>query len=225
MEPSIIRFSLVVDPPAAPTVNMALDEELAAGVREGSVPATLRLYRWNQPAISLGRRQQPDDLPPSILKERLPLVRRPTGGGAVIHRLDELTYAFCTSHSDLPPGVLLREMPRFLHRSLLEIVVSRHWIPAEDLHVIESNRSGPAALCFLYPVCGDLLYLGRKVAGAALRVWRDGILVQGSIQGFPVGFDQLVDAFVSLCQGGVRYETNPSFHPLHRCRREGPSLC
>ena len=194
------RPRVITDPPGEPQSNMDRDESLAESVRRGGFPPTLRLYGWTRPAISLGRRQQPDDLPPAILKRSLPMVRRPTGGGAVLHDLDELTYAFCAGRAHLPQGLVYRQLPVLLHRSLVRLLVDRGWVAEGELQVAGRDPSGPAPLCFSAPACGDLLYHGRKVAGAALRVWKEGILLQGSIQGLPIRRDRLVEAFLSLSE-------------------------
>ncbi len=146
-------------------------------------PPTLRIYGWKRPALSLGRRQKPDDLPPEVLRMGLPMVHRPTGGGAVIHRLDELTYAIAVPR---PGAVPLSQMPVLFHQFLRDELVRRGLVPAEELRVVCVRREEPFSLCFNAPTCGDLLHQGRKVAGSALRAWKEGVLIQGSIQDFPV---------------------------------------
>lgn len=169
---------------------MRLDEEMAAEVRAGRSPATLRVYGWNRPTLSLGRTQAPASLRRLGLPA-LPRVRRPTGGGAVVHRLDELTYAAAIPAFSLA-GARLREVPQRIHRFLLSRLLLEGQLNASDLSVAEAGPKGPFPLCFDAPVEGDVLFRGRKVAGSALRVWKEGILIQGSIQGLPVDRELLV---------------------------------
>ena len=183
-----------MDPPGDPIANMKADCALVQAVREDSALAILRIYRWNQPALSIGRRQSVEDLPSVFREAQSVLVRRPTGGGAVLHRLDELTYAFAISRGVLPAHISIREIVGVLHRSLRRELIARKDFSVGDLTVVEQDAPGPATFCFSAPVRGDLMFQGRKVAGAALRVWRDAILVQGSIQGLTVGQDQLSEA-------------------------------
>ena len=197
---------------------------MADSVRLGRLPPTLRLYGWPGRAISLGRRQRPEDLPSGILQENLPLVHRPTGGGAVLHDPDELTYAFCAARLDLPFGLSVRQIPGWFHRSLRRILVERGWVSGDDLQVVKQDPAGPSPLCFTAPACGDLLFRGRKVAGSALRVWKEGILLQGSLQKFPVDRDRLMEAFTLMDERGFCDEETDSFPPFHRCSREGSSL-
>ena len=126
---------VLIDPPMEPAANMARDEELAEEVREAQAPAALRIYRWNQPAISIGRRQNPDDLPADLMARGLPLVRRPTGGGAVLHRVDELTYALATRREFVPRHLPVREFSRRIHQNLRDELVRSRALASEELQV------------------------------------------------------------------------------------------
>lgn len=197
---------------------MRWDEELALGVRRGNAPPTLRIYRWDGPAVSLGRRQRLEDLPADFLAGSFPLVRRPTGGGAVFHQATELTYALALKHR--PARIAgARHLVPLLHRRLKEDLSFRENISAEDLAIAGSDFRGPFTFCFSAPVCGDLLYQGKKVAGAALRVWSDGLLVQGSIQNLPMEYNRLVRAVSSAVQGAFFHEESIPFGGFDGCRR------
>ncbi len=198
-----VGWRLIVDPPGDPAANMAADEDLACRVRERRAPSTLRIYRWNQPAISIGRRQQVDDLPSDLLRKNLPIVQRPTGGGAVLHRLDELTYALALSYPYGGRLVKLHEIPQLFHGFFRRALIQKGFISSEVLSMHEGDCAGPPVLCFSAPVCGDLLYHGRKVAGSALRAWREGILLQGSLQDFPVSEEQVVQALQFVAVAGI----------------------
>ncbi len=195
---------LKLDPAGDPARNMTDDEDLALRVRQGLSPAVLRIYGWNQPAISLGRRQDIEDLPPELRRKGLPIVRRPTGGGAGGHNREELTYALRLPRAVLRDRMKLSEVPGWLHRQLMERLKDRELFSADELVCVEENRTSSSPLCFQSPVRGDLLYQGRKVAGSALRVWREGLLLQGSIQSWtaphPLLRDDLKEAAVLLVQ-------------------------
>jgi lipoate-protein ligase A len=89
-------------------LNMALDEAILLHHIRGEVPPTLRVFRWSQPSISLGRFQS---IEREIESERcrqqgIALVRRPTGGRAVYHR-DEFTYSIVIGKREgVPTGVV-----------------------------------------------------------------------------------------------------------------------
>ena len=80
--------------------NMALDEALLETAREDVL--TLRLYGWRPATLSLGRFQRRSAVPPG-LSDRFPLVRRPTGGGAIIHGTDEITLSLSGRAGFAPP--------------------------------------------------------------------------------------------------------------------------
>ncbi|HOW19210.1 MAG TPA: hypothetical protein PLC79_09250, partial [Phycisphaerae bacterium] len=84
---------VLIDPPLDGPTNMARDEALLRRVACGETAATMRLYEWQPPTLSLGYFQAYDDVsqqPPAI--RSMPVVRRLTGGGAIVHA-DELTYS------------------------------------------------------------------------------------------------------------------------------------
>src|SRR5947209_2116371 len=81
--------------------NMALDDALLDSAARGAIPPTLRFYGWSPPAVSLGRFQDPGGIDIAYARARgWDVVRRPTGGRAVLHHL-ELTYSII-----LPPAAL-----------------------------------------------------------------------------------------------------------------------
>ncbi len=190
-------WRVIQDPPGEPQFNMDRDEALSREAVAQSRPI-LRLYRWDRPAVSLGRRQNPDDLPADLLRRNLPMVHRPTGGGAVLHRLDELTYALAVPRAHLPAEIRPSEFPGHLHAHLRKALLSSGSAVPEKLRFARADSPAPHSLCFQSPVRGDLLWGDAKIAGNALRVWREGLLLQGSIQGLPASFDQIAAA---LCDG------------------------
>lgn len=189
-----------VDPPGDPVGNMAADERLAQEVRRDLSPPALRIYRWSRPAISLGRRQRLEDLPGEMIQKGLPLVRRPTGGGAVVHDPEEFTYALAMPLRMAPAGVALNQIPGFIHQRFRSGLVENGLVRAEEIQTFRQPLRGPCVVCFSTPVVGDLVYRGRKAAGAALRVWRDGFLMQGSIRDLPVAYPDLFKCFLEAVE-------------------------
>lgn len=92
-----VTFRLLDTGPGSPAENMAVDEVLLAGAE---ARPTLRLYAWDPPGFSLGYFQALDDAP----ETDLPVVRRLTGGGAILHE-DELTYAVAAPLAFFGAGV------------------------------------------------------------------------------------------------------------------------
>ncbi len=82
---------LIVDPPQAGAWNMAVDEALLESAVAGGLPV-FRLYQWSEPTLSLGYFQAVADRQQHPASHGCPLVRRRSGGGAILHA-HELTYA------------------------------------------------------------------------------------------------------------------------------------
>ena len=92
---------LIIDPPQPGAWNMAVDEALLDAAVEGE--ATLRVYEWAEPTLSLGYFQAYDDRETHIPSQDLPCVRRHSGGGAIVHDR-ELTYSLALPAAMLPGG-------------------------------------------------------------------------------------------------------------------------
>lgn len=160
---------------------MGRDEALMVHVGAGESPPTLRLYQWDPPTISLGYFQHYADygaLPPPA--GELAVVRRLTGGGAILHDL-ELTYSLT-----LPVGhALLTRGPNRLYEIAHDAVIAA--LGAAGLSTRRcgvSDDSGAARgpfFCFERRHCYDVL-LGRdKIAGSAQRRTLQAVLQHGSI--------------------------------------------
>src|SRR5262249_52777533 len=116
--PEPIAFPLLVTEPVDGASNMALDEALLLGRLSGASPPTLRLYAWAPPTISLGYGQPLDDRIDLDAAARMGigLVRRPTGGSAILHEGPdlELTYSVVAAAGDFPGAAGLLATYRWL---------------------------------------------------------------------------------------------------------------
>lgn len=160
--------------PGDPFFNMALDEALLEGAAKAGCPV-VRSYGWAAPAATYGYFQGLEEIGP--LTRLRPLVRRPTGGGLVPHDRD-WTYSVAIPPSHPWWRRRARESYRMLHEwlrdSLVMIGIPAHLAPERD-------PSGPGQ-CFVGAEADDLILHGRKIAGAAQRRNRLGMLIQGSLQ-------------------------------------------
>lgn len=155
---------------------MAIDDALAR-TREGH-GSVLRLYRWADATVSLGRNQPARDHfdRREAARRGIPFVRRPTGGRAVLHHR-EVTYA-----AILPVGAMgsLRETYRRLNEALVEGLRGM----GVDAGLASPGRSGPALdgrPCFESPAPGEVVLDGRKLVGSAQCRMGRTILQHGSI--------------------------------------------
>jgi len=159
---------------------MALDEAISLSVRKGSSPPTLRLYGWERPSVSIGLFQRISDIDLQYcIKNNLPVVRRPTGGRAILHG-DELTYSFSSGNEGFFSGGLLdtyRQLGSAL-KSALDMLGLDITIKGERAEGRTLTRS---PLCFRSVSYGELSWEGKKLVGSAQKRWKDGFLQQGSL--------------------------------------------
>ncbi|NLG84481.1 MAG: lipoate--protein ligase family protein [Firmicutes bacterium] len=163
--------------PGEPARNMAVDLAVFYAYRQGLVLPTLRFYTWEPPAVSCGRFQDFAELDlDACARLGYRVVRRPTGGRAVLHEGD-LTYAVVMGERDgLPSGVLPSYL--FLSRGLLA-GLRRLGLAAELAVPARAGSRSPA--CFAGPSWYELVVAGRKVAGSAQRREGGDVLQHGSI--------------------------------------------
>jgi lipoyl(octanoyl) transferase len=157
--------------PQSAALNMAVDEALLA---EAAVPV-LRFYRWRQPSISFGYFGLYAEV--AGQSDEREIVRRWTGGGIVPHG-DDLTYS-----------VIIPASHPFFARSSPEIYAALHdairrALEANGVDAFLADSAAPkvSESCFANAVRADLMSDGQKIAGAAHRRSRAGLLHQGSIQ-------------------------------------------
>ncbi len=163
---------------------MALDEAL---LEHATVPS-IRFYQWHSPALSFGYFGKFADV--AAYAPAHDLVRRWTGGGIVFHG-DDLTYSIVIPVSDAAFGESSISIYEKIHRALAHAlngsgeraVVAGGVDPGCARLAKGAAVSAGGYSCFANPVRADVLIDGRKVAGAAQRRTRSGLLQQGSIQG------------------------------------------
>ncbi len=172
------QWRLIIDPPLPGKVNMERDLEVMEEVSSGECPPTLRLYRWSPPAVSLGYFQDEKEVVElcACQEAGIDLVRRPTGGRAVLHD-QELTYS-----------IVVPEMHPFINKGgVMDAYrgISRGIVTAFNLLGIvaslspeEGQRAGLSpGSCFDMPSAYEVKVQDKKVVGSA-QLRRDGIVLQ-----------------------------------------------
>ncbi len=177
-------WRLIRNPPERGAWNMAVDEALLRQVCRGDSGPILRLYAWDPACLSLGYAQSIQDVEREQLKALgWDLVRRPTGGKAILHT-DELTYAVIAPQDEprLAGGIL--ESYQTLAQALLEALL-RLGIEAE---ISGPARKGPdpGPVCFEAPSDYEITVAGKKIVGSAQARRKGGILQHGT---FPLEGD------------------------------------
>jgi lipoate-protein ligase A len=165
------RWRLLVNAhPAEGAWNMALDEALLEAHRLGFSGPTLRLYRWEAPTLSLGYAQRCS--PEQLTAWRLAgasLVRRPTGGRAVVHAQD-FTYSVVAS------GLPTRVSAAYEVLSA-GVVAALHGLGLDAALTPGRAAVSRSASCFASATPADLVAAGHKVCGSA-QVRRQGAVLQ-----------------------------------------------
>jgi lipoate-protein ligase A len=167
--------------PCSAPFNMALDEAIATSVSKRGSPPTLRLYGWDSPSLSLGRFQKLTDINfIYCMHNNIPVVRRPTGGRAILHH-KELTYSFSSRTDRGPFSRGLLSSYRDIGRAL-SLALNRSGIAVYTKDRKESGRNlAGSPLCFQTSSYGEILIENRKVIGSAQKRWQNSMLQQGSI--------------------------------------------
>src|SRR5688572_9269463 len=169
-------FLLLRTAPRSAAQNMAVDEVLLHFVAAWD-KAVLRFYRWSEAAASFGYFQKYKDV--ERMTTLRPLVRRPTGGGLVAHDAD-WTYSLAFPPTAEWYGLKATESYQRVH-----LWVREAFAGAGLSTNLAAERASPVAFpgqCFVGAEQFDVLFNDRKIAGAAQRRTKQGLLIQGSIQ-------------------------------------------
>jgi lipoate-protein ligase A len=197
------------DPPYAPATwrmlntglhdgptNMAYDEAILESVADGESPPTLRFYGWLPPCLSLGFRQEWADVDQGLCEAQgWDIVRRPTGGRAILH-VDELTYSVCAPIGEPRVQGSVLESYRRLSQALLTGLRLMGLAPVQAASSHANGVSaGPA--CFDVPSDYEITVNGRKLIGSAQVRKKQAVLQHGTL---PLFGD------VTRIVGGLRFD-------------------
>lgn len=162
--------------------NMARDAELLANHRPGDDPV-LRVYRWEPAAVTIGYNQRFADFARGRITARgYDLVRRPTGGRAILHA-DELTYAVIGASPSSLFGDSLHATYMKINEALLAFLAGLGL--AADISDGESREDARGLVCFRSAGKHEVKVGGRKVIGSAQRRTEGVFLQHGSILAGP----------------------------------------
>ncbi len=163
--------------------NMALDAEWAAQVAERNSPSIVRIYYWPCPSLSLGRHQKADSLLDSERCQRdgIEIIRRPTGGKAILHSVGDITYSVIApiNQSPFSTDVLAS------YAAVSEALVAGLGMLGIRVSVRDSApvwpETGVDFGCFETPGRHEVYWAGRKLVASAQRRSAGVVLQQGTI--------------------------------------------
>jgi lipoate-protein ligase A len=185
---------------------MAEDEALLEAAPALARPV-LRFYSWTEPAASFGYFQKHAEIEKAT--HLRPLVRRPTGGGLVPHDAD-WTYSLAFPPND----------PWYSLKATASYQRVHEWLRAAFQHIgldtelAPDSRKELPGRCFAGYECSDVLWHGRKIAGAAQRRTRTGLLIQGSVQPPPPSLPLARDTWERAVCDVARIEFGAEWHEL-----------
>lgn len=197
-------WRLIEDGPGDGRLNMAIDRAILTACDRGQAPATLRLYGWDKPTLSIGYSQNElkDVNREQCEKRNIPIVRRFTGGRALLHQ-HEITYSLV---APIPfPGIPGNLAGAFCAVSKAVILsLEKAGVPCPEMIGKEkrtpgmSRKRSPA--CFSASNHWEISVQGKKLAGSAQRRLSRAFLQHGSI---------LLDKDSELANNLLRYSTEP----------------
>lgn len=167
---------LIVDPaPGAGVWNMAVDETLLESATAGI--CTVRWYRWEQATLSLGYFQSAETALGDLRLRNLPIVRRLTGGGAIVHH-HELTYS-CAVPALHPLATAPRRLYTAVHEQIIGVLAEFSYSAA--LRGTQAPSRAAEYLCFGRMDDFDVVMGVHKVLGSAQRRRKGAVLQHGSL--------------------------------------------
>lgn len=221
-------WRLIISAPANGAWNMAVDESILLSVQQNQALPTLRFYAWSPPCLSLGYAQPAGDVDlPRLASFGWHLVRRPTGGRAILHA-DELTYSVIAPEQEprLSGGVL--ESYQHLSQALLTGLSllglqaeskPKTISPANPLGQQESTAPNP--VCFEAPSDYEITANGKKLIGSAQARKKQSVLQHGSIPLYgdltriiqALRFEDETERAAAACRLRKRAATLHEIHP------------
>ncbi len=179
-------WHLIIDGKRSASFNMAADAHLLDLAEAGEAAPTVRLYGWDRPSITIGHHQRLERAVDATHLGDTPVVRRITGGRALLHDDGEITYAVAGNFVKDPAlGATLHEcyrviadaIVRFYARCGIEAYIARREDP-----LARSGLSDVQKGCFASVSRYEIMVGGRKIAAGSQRRTRQAFMQHGVIR-------------------------------------------
>ncbi len=156
--------------------NMAIDEAISRAVQAGRVPPTLRFFGWIPACLSLGQAQAAADVDrDACRRDGVDVVRRPTGGRAILHT-DELTYSVIAPDDEPHVAGAIVESYRRLSEGLLTGLMLMG-VPTRQAERPDHHDNDQGPICFEVPSNYEIVFDGKKLVGSA-QMRKAGVVLQ-----------------------------------------------
>lgn len=164
------------------SLNMSIDKNLLEDSKKRN-SVNLRFYLWSSPTISFGKNQRAEEIVEfeECKKHNIDLVKRPTGGRALLHH-KELTYCFTGPLDGKVFPKNFQENYKLISKGLLK-ALEFFKIPAEIKKQNTHYRTSPlnSLPCFVEAAPGEIVVDNKKIVGSAMLIEEDFFLIHGSI--------------------------------------------
>lgn len=171
----LIRFINFQTHPAP--LNMAIDESISINVRNGKSLPTFRVYGWDKASVTIGEFQKIEEINLNFCNSnRIPVVRRPTGGKGILH-YNDMTYSFSAKKEGIFKGNLFK-----CYEIISNIFMKAFYLSGIEVENKKEKRTiNRSSICFARSSFGEICYRDIKIVGSAQKRWVDGFLQQGTI--------------------------------------------
>lgn len=199
--------------PKRASLNMAIDEAIAESVGKGLASPTLRFYGWNPPAVSIGYSQKIEEIDQDECRlKNYDIVRRPTGGRAVLHDR-ELTYSIIAPTDNPLLSKNIMNTYKTLHQGIITGLKKLGLTP--EMFSGRNRREIKSPACFFSPSMYELTVGGKKIIGSAQRRWQKVMLQQGSIL-LDLDIEALLSVLSNQNRKNLKEEVNQNMTSIRR---------
>jgi len=208
-------WRLLSDPPLTAEMNMAIDEAIALTFCKQKIP-TVRLYQWDAPALTIGSFQEMAPLAPWLQDDQIPIIRRITGGRALLHD-QEITYSVVADTDDPVFSGGIKKTFYAIAQGLLA-GLNRLGIPAEIF--IPKKEIVQSPFCIQSISWYEIAVSEKKLIGSAQKRWTNHFLQHGSIPLAPSPFAEKlkIKTPIHLCE---LFAQLPDHHEIKHAIRNG----
>jgi lipoate-protein ligase A len=156
--------------------NMAIDEAISRAVTDRLVPPTLRFFGWQPACLSLGQAQPGSDVDREACRlAGVDVVRRPTGGRAILHT-DELTYSVIAPDDDpRVVGTIIESYQRLSEGLLRGLMLMG--VPTRQADRADGHDQAQGPVCFEVPSNYEIVFDDKKLVGSA-QMRKAGVVLQ-----------------------------------------------
>jgi lipoate-protein ligase A len=179
-------WRVIIEGENTASYNMAADAFLLEQAENGNKPPAIRLYGWDKPSITIGYHQKFERaVDPSHLGAT-PVVRRITGGRALLHDEHELTYALAGNFSRYPElGLTLHDSHHLISQAIVSFYNFLGWSAGMSLRDDPVLLSKPGILqkgCFASVSQYDIVVGDRKIAAGSQRRTENAFMQHGAVK-------------------------------------------